>query len=225
MAKTKIQLFEDRLIQEGVTDEALLEFETLLKHLGDDWNRIQHCFITAYRFPVSRLDEAVKLIEFGIDRFKNSESGIVCSYQALGSIYEEAGLYQKAYDIYVPLYSRIGNHKGNFPWCLLKMKLHIDHFEYSKEMEEYFQLCSKEDIISKSFLINKLLLAIADFIIAHNRGDKERMQENYDAICEMIEPGHKGPLNNVLKKHRYDERLRISDECWSFLESMGRIGI
>lgn len=38
MAKTKLQLFEDKLIQEGVTDEALLEFETLLKRSGDDWN-------------------------------------------------------------------------------------------------------------------------------------------------------------------------------------------
>lgn len=100
------------------------------------------------------------------------------------------------------------------------MKLHIDHFEYSKEMEEYFQLCMNEDNISKSFFINKLLLAIADFIIVHHCGNNERMQVNYDAICEMIEPGYKGSLNNVLKKHRYDERLRISNECWSFLESM-----
>ena len=221
MAKSKIELFEDKLIEEGLTDEKLQEFEKLLRRAGDDWNRIQHCFITAYHFPVDRLDEAEKLIEFGVDRYGNDSSGQICSYQMLGTIYRRAGLYQKAYETYIGIYPNIGNNRGGFPWCLLDTKMHADNFNYSPELEKYLALCQNEDEFAKSFLNYKFMMALADYIIADHYGNNDKKEGAYSAISKMLEPDYIGPLYKLLKKHRYDERLKLTDECKVFLERMG----
>ncbi|SCX09917.1 hypothetical protein SAMN02910339_01425 [Lachnospiraceae bacterium YSD2013] len=58
---TKIELFEEKLIKEGVTDDNLQEYEKVLRRAGDDWNRIQHCYLTAYKFPVKQISNSVRL--------------------------------------------------------------------------------------------------------------------------------------------------------------------
>lgn len=220
MAKTKIELFEDSLIEEGLSDEKLDEFEKLLKRAGSDWNRIQHCFITADHFPVSRLDEAVKLIEFGVDRYKSSKSGLIRSYQMLGSIYRRAGLYQKAYDVYTDVYPDIGNFRGEYPWCLLDTKMHADNFDYSPELEEYFLLCQKESSFAKSFVDHEFVLALANFIVADHYSNSSEKDKAYATIVQILQPDYTGPLYTILKKHRYEEKLNLTNECLAFLEKI-----
>lgn len=222
MAKTMIELFEDALVEDGMTGDSLPEYEKLLKRAGNDWSRIQHCFLTAYRFPVERLEEAVQLIEFGISKYGSEPGYTVPAYEMLGTIYERAGRYQKAYDTYVATFPNIRGFRGNFPWCLLNMKMHVDGFKYSEKLEEYRALCLAEDAFSKAFLKNRFLLALADHIVADHEGDTERRSDAYDAICEMMGPGFKGPLYGLLKRHRYQEELKITDECRAFLDRIER---
>lgn len=220
MAKTKIELFEDSLMVEQLTDEKLGEYEILLRRVGNDWCRIQHCFSTAYALPVERIDDAVRLIEFGNERYGSKESYLIPANEKLGMIYERAGLYKKAYDVYARIYPNIGAWKGPFPWCLLDMKMHIDGFQYSKELDEYIELCEKEDMFAKSFEKNRFILSLAEFIVADYHHDSNKKQRYYAAICEMLAPGYKGPLYEILKKHKLDEQLRLTAECEEFLESI-----
>lgn len=225
MAKTKIELFEDMLILEGLTEEKLQEYEKLLKRAGDDWCRIQHCFITAYEFPVKRLDDAIMLIEFGNKRYASNESYLLNSNLRLGWIYSRAGLYQKAYDTFLSLSlnPNVYKYAGDLPWYLLDAKMHADQFNYSLELEEYIELCQRDNIITKSFLQNKFILAVAEYIVADFYKDYDKKQRSYDAICEMFEPGYRGPLYNHLKKHKYDEQLKITTECNKFLENINLV--
>ena len=136
MAKTKIECFEEELTKTGVTDDKLREYEKLLKRAGNDWSRIQHCYITAYWLPVERLEESIKLIEFGIARYGSEPGYAVHAYDMLGMIYERAGCYQKAYEIYTSIFpNHIGGYRGSYPWCLLNMKMHTDGFRYSEKLE------------------------------------------------------------------------------------------
>lgn len=225
MAKTKIELFEDMLIEEGLAEEKLQEYEKLLKRAGNDWSRIQHCFMTAYEFPVKRLDDAIKLIEFGNKRYASEESYLIASNLRLGWIYSRAGLYQKAYDTFLSLSMKPDGYKcaGSLPWYLLDAKMHADLFNYSLELEEYIELCQRDNIITKSFLQNKFTLAVAELIVADYHKDYDKKQRAYDAICEMFEPGYRGPLYNHLKKHKYDEQLKISTECEKFLDNIYKL--
>ena len=222
MTKTKIELFEERLLKEGVTDDNLREYEKLLKRTGNDWNRIQHCFRTAYEFPVKQLSSSERLIEFGISNYGSEQSNVICAKEMLGTIYERASLYRKAYDIYVDIYPNIGGFKGNFPWCLLDTKMHVDNFTYSDEMKHYYDLCIAESRFSKSFLQYQFILKLAEYIIADYYNDSDGKNKAYDAISEMIKPGYKGLLYNLLKGHKYNEKLRITKECKAFLNSMAR---
>lgn len=222
MAKTKIELFEEKLIEEGLTEEKLQEYEKLLKRAGNDWSRNQHCFITAHNFPVERLDDAIKLIEFGNKRYASEKSYLINSNLRLGWIYSQAGLHQQAYDVFLSLSMNPDayNHAGNLSWYLLDEKMHADQFNYSPELEEYIELCQRDNIITKSFLQNKFTLALAEFIVADYHKDYEKKQCYYDSICEMFEPGYRGPLYNHLKRHKYDEQLNITTECKSFLKNI-----
>lgn len=222
MAKTKIELFEENLIAEGLNDDNLQEYEKLLRRAGNDWNRIQHCFITAYHFPVERTGDSVKLIEFGISKYGSKQEDIIPAYEMLGTIYERSGLYQKAYDLYVEIFPNIGNFRGSFPWCLLDTKIHVDNFKYSDDMKQYYDLCLKENDFSRSFLQHQFILKLAEYIIADHNNDLDDKSNAYDAINEMIEPEYRGLLYKHLKKHSYEEKLRISKECRKFLKCMKR---
>lgn len=217
MAKTKIELFEEKLIEEGLTDDRLQEYEKLLKRSGNDWSRIQHCYLTAYDFPVERMNDSVRLIEFGINKYGSEQGYTIPAYEMLGTIYERSGYYQKAYDIYVSIFPNIGGFKGSFPWCLLDMKMHVDNFKYSEEMKQYYELCLAESDFSKAFLQHRFVLTLADYIIADYHNNPDEKSNAYDAICEMIEPGYRGALYECLRKHKYDEKLKITKECRAFL--------
>lgn len=222
MKKTKIELFEEKLIEEGLTDDKLKEYEKLLKRSRDDWNRIQHCAFTAYKFPIERINKSEKLIKFGINKYGSNKECVIYAYTTLGAIYERTGYYQKAYEIYVLIFPNIKCFRENFPWCLLNMKMHIDNFKYSEELERYYELCLAENDFSKAFLNHMFTLVLAEYIIADYYGNSEDKSKAYDTICEMIEPGYKGALYKCLKKHKYEERLKITKEGIAFLDRISR---
>lgn len=218
MAKTKIEMLEAEIVEDGLTDEKLLEYEKQLRRAGSDWCRIQHCYLTAYNIPAERVDEAIQLIEFGIQRYRSHKGGLICAYEMLGAAYRQAGLYQKAYDVYISIFPDIGNNIGEFPWCLLDTKIHADGFRYSPELEEHLKLCEKDNGFTKSFLQNQLAFALAKYIVADHHGDNDKKAKAYQTITRLMDKHHKGPLYELLKKHRYDEQLKLTDECRAFLE-------
>ena len=220
MAKTKIEMLEDKIVEEGLTDEKLLEYEKLLRRAGNDWCRIQHCYLTAYNIPAERVNEAIKLIEFGIQRYGSDKDGLICAYERLGATYRQAGLFQKAYEVYHSIYPDIGNIQGEFPWCLLDTKIHADGFRYSPELEKYIKLCEEDNGFAKSFLQNKFVLALAKYIVADHYGDSDKKAKAYETISRMLDRDFKGPLYELLKRHKYDEKLKLTDECRAFLETI-----
>ena len=161
-------------------------------------------------------------IKFGITEYGSEQEYKTFAYEAFGSIYENSGYYKKAYDIYVSIFPNIKCFRGNFPWCLLNMKMHIDNFKYSEELERYYELCLAEDDFSKAFLNHMFILVLAEYIIADYYGNQQDRCKAYDTIHEMIEPGYKGSLYKCLKKHKYEERLKITKESIAFLNRISR---
>ena len=165
-------------------------------------------------------DLPFRLIEFGISKYGSERGKAIPAYEILGTIYERAGLYKKAYDIYVAIYPDIRGFKGRFPWCLLDTKMHVDNFKYSEEMKQYYELCLAENDFSKSFIQNQFILKLAEYIIADYSKDLDGKGKAYDAIHEMIRPGYRGLLYKLLKKHKHEEELIITKESRAFLKSM-----
>ena len=220
--KTKIELFEEEIIATELTDERLETFRKLLVRAGSDYNRNQHCYITAYKFPAERLEESVKLIKFGIQTYKDDNSGMMRAYDTLAAAYERAGQYQTAYDLYVKLYSEIKTERFNFPWCLLRTRLHIDSFKYTEEAERYYNICTQQDSFSKSLLNNRFWLLVAQTIIERHNGNTEEAKRCSNELNQIITPGHKGPLHSILAKHRIEESVTVSKECRKYLAELNK---
>ena len=66
------------------------------------------------------------------------------------------------------------------------------------------------------------MLAVADYIIADHYDDEKRRNNAYDDIFEMLEPGFKGALFDILKKHGHEEQLKLTKECRIFLDGIKR---
>ena len=66
---TKIEEFENRIINTGLSDGDYAEYEKLLRRVHDNFLKLQHCYITAIKFSENRADSAVALIEWGLDKY------------------------------------------------------------------------------------------------------------------------------------------------------------
>lgn len=55
----KIDEFEQRIIQQGMTDDDFAEYEKLLKRVRGNFSKRQHCYTTAIQFPRKYAEQAV----------------------------------------------------------------------------------------------------------------------------------------------------------------------
>ena len=88
---TKIEELENKLICEGIKKEDLNTYETLLKKSGSDYNRLQHCYITAWQFPRERYEQGIRLIEWGIERYQSDWYSVYTAYNYVGHMWEING--------------------------------------------------------------------------------------------------------------------------------------
>ena len=97
----KIDEFERKIIEQGMTDEDFIEYEKMLKRIRDNFSKRQHCYTTAIQLPEKYSEQAVKLIQYGLDNFEDGWFSTYTSYLYMGHIYERIRNYQKAYESYL----------------------------------------------------------------------------------------------------------------------------
>ena len=220
---TKIEEFEKKLISDGISEADYSEYEKLLKKAGDNSLRLQHCYITAIKFPRERCGEAVALIEWGLERFPDTWFPTFTAYQYIGNIYEKSGDYRSAFDAYKKAAGILEKEKnigqlrvlsGDLLWTLL----HIDNFTYSKELEEYYELFNGISDFAKSFVNNEFRLAVAEAVICSYHNDKEKAAAAYEKAVEISKTGRASMKNDALNMHKVKDTLKITPECSSFLK-------
>lgn len=101
IAMSKIEDFENQIVTFGMRDGDLDKYAKFLRYIHEDGLKQQHCYSTALRFPPERAEQAVTLIRFGLQNFESSWFSVYTSYLSMGSIYEKAENYVKAYEAYL----------------------------------------------------------------------------------------------------------------------------
>ena len=94
---SKIDEFEQKIIKHGMTDEDFLEYGKLLKRVRGNLLKRQHCYTTAIQFSDEYAEQAVKLIQYGLENFEDGWFSTYTSYLYIGHIYEKAR--NSAYEI------------------------------------------------------------------------------------------------------------------------------
>lgn len=220
----KIDDFEQKLINQGMTDEDFIEYEKLLKRVRGNFLKRQHCYTTAIQFPRQYAEQAVKLIQYGLDSFEDDWFTTYTSYLHMGHIYEGIGNYQKAFDAYLLAKESLGldhpEYVGALSKDLMWMKLHVDSFKYSLELEEYLSSYEKTSNFSKSFVNAEFKVDIAKIVISmyHRRTDEaKRFLKKARDICK---PQYIGKLYNILARHKYTESLDTTPEAIAFVQQL-----
>ena len=221
----KIDEFEQKLIKRGMTDEDFVEYGKLLKRVRGNFLKRQHCYITATQFPRKYAEQALKLIQYGLDQFEDDWFSTYTSYLHMARIYERDGKYQKAFEYYQLARAALGvdhpDYVAELSKDLMWMKLHVDAFRYSKELEDYLLCVENEgNEFSKSFINTEFKLAVAGIVIAMYYGKMDEAKKLHQTAQQICKPNYIGKLYEILAYHRYTETLKTTPESMAFLRKL-----
>ena len=220
----RIEEFEQRIIKQGMTDADFVEYEKLLKRVRGNFSKRQHCYTTAIQFPHQYAQQAVKLIQYGLDNFEDDWFSTYTSYLHMGRIYEGINNYQEAFDSYLLAKEALGQDHPEYVKELSKdlmwMKLHIDSFKYSVELEEYRSCYEKTSDFSKSFVNTEFKVAIANIVISMHHGRFDEAKQFLEKARGICKPKYVGKLNNILARHKYNESLNTTPEAIAFIQQL-----
>ncbi len=220
----KIDEFEDKIIKQGMSDEDFEEYKKLLKRVRGNFGKRQHCYTTAIQFPTKNATQAIKLIEYGLETYPDEWFSTYTSYLYIGKIYESSRKYQKAYDSYLMAWNALGEmgkgYKEELSGDLCWMRLHIDSFQYSEELEELYSCYDKIDEFSKGFINSEFRKAITQIVIALHHNQIDIAKSAYKQATTIYSPSYVGKLHNILARHNYKETLKITPEAKMFLSRL-----
>ena len=221
---SKIDEFEQKIIKHGMTDEDFLEYGKLLKRVRGNLLKRQHCYTTAIQFSDEYAEQAVKLIQYGLENFEDGWFSTYTSYLYIGHIYEKARNYRKAYESYLLAKDALELNREEYvnelSKDLLWVKLHIDSFCYSAELEDYYSCYLATDEFSRAFVNSEFRLAVANIIISLHHGRTDEATRSLAIAKEICEPHYRGKLRSILAKHKYYESLNATPESITFVKSI-----
>ena len=221
---TKIEEFENKLIKRGLSEEDYNDYEKLLKRAPGNFHRLQHCYTTAIQFPPKRSEQAISLIEWGLKKYPDAGYTTYTAYYDIGIIHERCGAYQPAYEAYLKAADELRDDQlayrqtisGNLLWMLL----HIDGFQYSEQLEQYYTLFQSIDDFAKGFINNEFRLCVAEIVIFSYKGMKEKASASYERALRLSKPDVISRLQGILDKHHFKDRLKNTPECAAFLKNV-----
>ena len=218
----KIDEFEQHIIKHGMTEEDFVEYEKLLKRVHGNFLKRQHCYTTAIQLPSQYAQQAIRLIQYGLDTFEDGWFSTYTSYLHIGHIYERITNYQKAYEAYLLAKEALGSDHSSYVEELSKdlmwMKLHVDSFQYSAELEEYLSCYKNTNDFSKSFVNSEFKIAIASIVVSMHHGELDEAKQFLEKAKDMCKPNYVGKLYNILARHKYYESLNVTPEAIAFLQ-------
>ncbi len=220
---TKIEELENKLICEGIKKDDLNTYETLLKRSGSDYNRLQHCYITAWKFPQERYEQGIRLIEWGIERYQSDWYSVYTAYNYIGHMWEINGRYREAYEAYLKSWDAIKDNEENTYKQLLSgdlmwMRIHIDKFKYSETLEEYYRMFKKISGVERDFIKNEYRLAVTEIVIFKKYNMKEEARRAYNDAVRISKPDYVSHAQAMLSSHGVVDELRTTPECIRFLK-------
>ncbi len=220
----KIDELEQKIIKQGMTDEDFIEYKKLLIKVRGNFMKRQHCYTTAIQFLPKYSDQAIKLINYGLESFDDDWFSTYTSYLYIGKIYEKVSDYENAFASYQMAEKVLGTDHPEYMKDLSKelmwMKLHIDSFCYSTELENYYSCYTTTDDFSKSFIENEFKLAIANIVIALHHGNVVEAKEALNNAKKISKPNYLGKSFNILARHNYKESFKTTSEAKEFIKNI-----
>lgn len=220
----KISEIEERLARGECSEELIAEFKTALKRVPKN-NRCQHCYTTAASMSIEYYDQAIELINFGLDQCGDCWPHRMLSYHNAAIIYENKGGYKNALELYKKAHDAVTDDKRRlyepeYAAHMMRMEMHLSKFEYTADLQKYYETAVCADEFKRNFQKWKFYIALAEVIIFMHRGDKNRAKNAYDNAMNILRPDSEGALTAMLRRHCYIESSGATKEAVGFLKQL-----
>lgn len=223
----KIAEIEARLQHGEYSEELLALFKDALKRVPKA-GRCQHCYTTAAGMPMRFSRQAVGLIQYGLQEHCAGWVDRMRSFHNIAVILEKQGDYSGAKQAYSEALSSVeaGNrsvYTSEYAAHLMRTEMHINNFEYTQELENYYDTALQADEFRKVFQTATFYRLLAQIIISRHRGDLPAARVAYDEANKMLRPGFSGPLTLLLKKKGVSESTGTTKEARNFLRRVSKL--
>lgn len=223
----KIKEAEALILQEGLTDELLAEYEKALRRSGSDYNRQQNCYILGYDLRQRDYLGAVRLVEFAMQRYQFTFPGDRRrGYEMLAHIHRDNGrpdLAKQYLQVARVLLAQERRGEGEMgeTLLLLQNELTLTAYQWSEDVERIYLDTDPEDDLIWTLRPNSLLLAMAEYIVAEHRQDAVFMAHAREWMERLLFDAEKTEADRLWERHQVDTTILLTEAQEVFLRRIG----
>ena len=205
----KIADVEKLIETNGLTDELFDEFKKSLKRVPKG-SRCQHCYLTAYNLRSTNkskknLNDAVRLIEYGIENHTENDFYMRAAYEHLGMAYSALGEYEKAKSSLRYAASIVSDAPTYIPYyayLIVRMELHCNNFTYTPYLEELYGQMLTADTFEAERRVNIFYRALTEIIIADKNNDKNAKKSACKKALDALDSKKPNILDRIFKRQK-----------------------
>lgn len=213
------------IMQQGVTDELLQEYEKALCRSGSDYHRQQNCYILGYNLRERDYAGALRMVEFGMQRYRFEYSDMIrWGYEMLAHIHQDNGRPELAKP-YLALarellaQERGGSDGGTF--IALRNELTLTGCQWSQELEALYLETAPEDDLIWTLRPNSLLLAMTEYLVAEHRQDAAFMEHARQWMVGLLFDTEQNEADKLWERHQVATSIALTQEQETFLRRIG----
>ena len=223
----KIAEIEAKIENGDCSEEILNLFKLALKRVPKS-GRCQHCYTTAASMSPRFHNEAISLIKYGLTEYCDSWIDRMRSYHNIAIILETNEDYIGAKKAYSDALSAVdldkqASYASEYAAHMMRTEMHISNFEYTDDLESYYNTAIQADEFSQAFQKKKFYRLLAEIIIFCKHSDLVRAKEAFVAANDMLHPGFAGPLTLLLKRKGFIESAGATEPALAFLRKVKRL--
>ena len=224
----KLAEVEEKMKTEGFSEELFLQFQEGLKRVRGNYNKCQHCYLTAYGLKSKDYEAAIRMIRYGLDNFAEKWTDFCRSYENLARIYLRRENYREARDCYLVELGKMvefgeERYADALAVNLVFSELHCEGFVCTVNLRKFYAL-AKSDLAKTGFTRrDRFYFALAELVIAlQDRGVDEAQPAYRHVMCVLmgLDPNAN---DGLLQRHRYLNDAYATGASLRYLDSMGPV--
>lgn len=223
----KIKEVEALMMQQGVTDELLHEYEKALRRSGSDYHRQQNCYVFGYSLRETDYAGAIRMMEFGMQRYRFEYPNMIrWGYEMLAHIHRDNGrpdLAKPYLEVAQKLLQQERDGETGETFLLLRNELALTAYRWSEDLEKIYLETDPEGDLIWSLRPNELLLAMAEYIVAEHRTDGAFMAHACAWMARLLFDAAQTEADQLWERHRVDTSIALTEAQADFLRRIGML--
>ena len=224
----KLAEVEERMMAEGFSEELFLQFQEGLKRVRGNYNKCQHCYLTAYGLKAKDFEAAIRMIRYGLENFAELWVDFSRSYDMLARIYIRRESYREARACYLASFEKMvefgeERHGDVLAVNLVFSELHCEGFTCTDNLRKFHDL-AQSDLAKSGFTRrDRFYFALAELVIALQDQGVDGARSAYRYVMCVLMGLDPDANDALLQRHRYRNDAYATGASLRYLDSLGPV--